>query len=325
MGVLLSDETKRTSRFGTATFTDVSDYECAFVGTRVKLTVTGGGDFEARLTRLHFRQLRVLCGCEKLPRIASISLPPSRIFLSFPTEDDAPLIWDGVELQPGDIVLHSRGERMQQRISGEGRWGLVSLPAMQLALCGKSLIGGKLTWPPIGQMIRPQPKTADWLLRLHSKACRLAESNDKSLSRPEAAQALEKEMIHALVDCLGTGHAPLNCKKRRRHADIMARFEDVLAAHSDHQLTLSELCSSIGVPERTLRLCCAEFLGMSPTRYLLLRRLNTARSALRHADPATASVAEIARSCQFSELGRFAVSYRTVFGEMPSTTLSRHC
>jgi transcriptional regulator GlxA family with amidase domain len=83
------------------------------------------------------------------------------------------------------------------------------------------------------------------------------------------------------------------------------------------------LCSAIGVPERTLRVCCTEFLGMSPTRYLLLRRLNMARSALRRADPATASVAEIARSCQFQEPGRFAVTYRTIFGEMPSSTLRR--
>jgi len=69
--------------------------------------------------------------------------------------------------------------------------------------------------------------------------------------------------------------------------------------------------------------CCTEFLGMSPTRYLLLRRLNIARSALRRADPATASVAEIARIHQFLELGRFAVTYRTVFGETPSSTLRR--
>jgi transcriptional regulator GlxA family with amidase domain len=48
-----------------------------------------------------------------------------------------------------------------------------------------------------------------------------------------------------------------------------------------------------------------------------------ARSALRRADPATASVAEIARSHQFSEPGRFAVTYRAIFGEMPSSTLRR--
>jgi transcriptional regulator GlxA family with amidase domain len=56
---------------------------------------------------------------------------------------------------------------------------------------------------------------------------------------------------------------------------------------------------------------------------VLLRRLQAVRIALRDADPATSSVAEIASGCGFTELGRFAGAYRTAFGESPSTTLRR--
>ena len=56
---------------------------------------------------------------------------------------------------------------------------------------------------------------------------------------------------------------------------------------------------------------------------MLLRRLKTVRLALRDADPGTTGVAEIAASYGFTELGRFAVVYRTEFGELPSTTLQR--
>ena len=83
------------------------------------------------------------------------------------------------------------------------------------------------------------------------------------------------------------------------------------------------LCAEIGVAERTLRMCCVESLGVSPTRYLLLQRLNRARAALRRADPSTTSVAEIARNNQFLDFGRFAMTYRTIFGELPSVTLQR--
>jgi AraC-like DNA-binding protein len=81
------------------------------------------------------------------------------------------------------------------------------------------------------------------------------------------------------------------------------------------------LPAAIGVSERTLRACCHEFLGMSACRYLLLRRLNRVRRELLHSDPATTRIADQARRHGFTELGRFAVVYRTVFGETPSSTL----
>jgi transcriptional regulator GlxA family with amidase domain len=54
----------------------------------------------------------------------------------------------------------------------------------------------------------------------------------------------------------------------------------------------------------------------------MLQRLNKARAALRRADPSMTNVAEVARNHQFLELGRFAVTYRTIFGESPSATQS---
>lgn len=41
----------------------------------------------------------------------------------------------------------------------------------------------------------------------------------------------------------------------------MNRFEEALAAHRGRPLHMPELCAAIDVSERTLRLCCAEFLG----------------------------------------------------------------
>jgi len=45
-------------------------------------------------------------------------------------------------------------------------------------------------------------------------------------------------------------------------------------------LPMPQLCALIGVTDRTLRSCCAEFLGISPSRYVLLRRLKRVRVAL---------------------------------------------
>src|SRR5258707_9944099 len=314
---------ERMAENGTATFANPDDYQAGIGGANFNLIVTGGGDFKARLTWLNLRRFHVFRGCENLPRIAFISLSPAQVFVSFPTSEGPPLTYGGLALRFGDVVFHSRGERMHQRTSGESQWGLISLPPEQLAACGKALTGLRIASPPVGRVLRPSRSDAVRLLRLYSRACRLAETRHKLFANPEVARALEQELLYALVNCLTADDADGNPKTRWHHADIMLRFEDALAAHSGPRLNIPALCSDIGVPERTLRVCCTEFLGVSPTRYFLLRRLNMARSALRRADPATASVAEIARTHQFHELGRFAVAYRTTFGETPSATLRR--
>src|SRR5712692_2371085 len=318
-----TNDTKRTAEDGTPTFANPDDYQAGIGDASVNLIVTGGGDFKARLTWLNLRRLRMLRGCENLPRIGFFSLSPARVFVSFPASAGPPFTYGGLGLQCGDVVFHSRGERMHQRTDGESQWGLISLPPEQLAACGKALTGLKITSPPVGLVLRPSRSAASGLLRLHSRACRLAETRHELIANPEVARALEQELLHALVNCLMADDANGNLKTGRHHADIMVRFEDASTTHRGPQLSMPALCAAIDVPERTLRVCCTEFLGMSPTRYLLLRRLNMARSALRRADPATASVAEIARTHQFLEPGRFAVTYRTVFGEMPSSTLRR--
>jgi AraC-like DNA-binding protein len=314
---------ERMAGSGTATFVNPDDYLAGIEDARVNLIVTGAGDFNARLTRLNLNRFRVLRASENLPRIAFFSLSPMQVFASFPTSEGPSLTYSGLGLQFGDVVFHGSGERTHQRTGGGSQWGVISLPPEQLAACAKALTGSKIIAPSVGRVLRPSRSAATHLLRLHSRACRLAETRHKLIANPEVARALEQELLHALVNCLTAEEADGNLKTRQHHADIMVRFEDALSAHRGPRLNMPALCSAVGVPERTLRVCCTEFLGMSPTRYLLLRRLNLARSALRRADPATASVAEIARSHQFSEPGRFAVTYRAIFGEMPSSTLRR--
>jgi AraC-like DNA-binding protein len=307
---------------GTSTFSNPDDYQAGIVGARVNLIVTGGGNFKASLTWLKLRHLRVLRGCENLPRIAYISLSPERVFVSFPT-GGSPSIWAGHQLRIGDIVFHSGGERTHHRTTGASKWGLLSLPPDQLVACGRALTGLEIPAPPAGRVLRPSRIASARLLQLHSKACRLAETRPEIIAHPEVTRALEQELLHALVHCLTADVVNENVEARRHHASLMVRFEDELARNAVRQPTMLELCATIGVPERTLRVCCTEILGISPHRYVVLRRLNMARSALRRADPVTASVAEIARAYQFLQPGRFAVTYRQVFGEMPSTTLRR--
>ncbi|MET3907804.1 AraC-like DNA-binding protein [Bradyrhizobium sp. S3.3.6] len=308
---------------GTATFASPDEYRAAIEAAKVDLFVTSGGDFKGRLTRLKLGGLHLLRGRENLPRIAFVALSPAHVHVSLPVSGRPGLIYCGIGLNPGDLIFHSLGERAHQRTAGEGDWCVISLAPEELAACSRTLTGKSIKAPSESCAIVPARGTARLLLSLLSKACRLAEAKQELIASPQVERSLEQELLNALVNCLSTESADRPLKWRRRHADIMVRFEEALAVRGETHLNLSELCATIDVPERTLRLCCAEFLGVSPGRYHLLRRLNRARSALRRANPSTASVSEIARGHQFTELGRFAVAYRVFFGETPSSTLRR--
>ena len=307
---------------GTSTFIDPDDYQASLRQARLDLLVTGRGAFKASLTWATLHHLDLLRGEEDLPRIGYVSLATALVFVGFAGRTDPPMVWGGVELQAEDIIVHGQGERFHQRTTGPCSWSLIGLVPEYLQRYGEALSGKALSPLAVARILRPAARDAARLRRLHAQACRLAETRPKVLAHPEVARAIEQGLIHALVTCLAA-KARDDGVARRRHTKVMVRFEEVLAERSNRQLYLPELCALIGVSERTLRSCCAEFLGISPSRYMLLRRLKAVRLALRDSDLATASVAEIAGGYGFTELGRFAGAYQTAFGESPSTTLRR--
>jgi AraC-like DNA-binding protein len=308
---------------GTRTFLDPDHYEASLRQAQIDAVMVPQGKFTARLTWAEMHHLQVLRCEEDAPRVAYLHLAPQLGFVTFPSHPGPLAVWRGAELQADTIMFHSRGERLHQSIPKSFVWNVIAVDPMQLEHYGRALSGKPLPSPPQGRMLQPSPRLAARLRRLHAQVCRLAETKSKILSHSEVARALEQELIQVLVSCLATAGARIEGFATRHHASIMVRFEEVLAEHLSQPPNVPGLCELVGVSDRTFRSCCAEFLGMSPTRYVLLRRLREVRSALREADPDTANVAEVARRFGFAELGRFAGTYRATFGETPSTTLQR--
>jgi len=158
------------------------------------------------------------------------------------------------------------------------------------------------------------------LLNLQEAAGRLAAAAPDILEHPEVSRAMEQELVHVMVRCLeDLAIGPKSYSHQR--GSVMRRFEHFLEEHPDSAVYMPEICAAIGVSGRTLRDQCGEHLGMSPHKYLWLRRMNLARKALALADPTATTVTTIALDHGFGELGRFAVQYRALFGESPSATL----
>jgi AraC-like DNA-binding protein len=304
-------------------FSDADEYAAAIRNTTAELTVTGRGHFRAKLIRIDLHHLWMQRFSETLPRIVHSAMAVERASITFRTRPGPSLLWSGVELQPINITRHSEGESSHQLSSGSACFGAMSLPVEKMVSVGAVIAGCDLTPPRDPLLITAQPAAMAKLQRLHAAAGQLAEDAPAVIVHPEAARGLEQALIEALVGCLGQGEVREDSVAQRQHELIMRRFRRVVEESPDQPLYIPEICAAIRVAGRTLRVCCHEHLGMGPKRYLLLRRMNLARRALREAAPDAAAVTEIATRYGFWQLGRFAVEYRSLFEEMPSATLHR--
>lgn len=89
------------------------------------------------------------------------------------------------------------------------------------------------------------------------------------------------------------------------------------------KIRLRDLASAAGVSSRTLGYQFLRAYGLTPMAVVKAKRLAKAHQLLLNANPATTTVASIARSCGFSHMGQFSQDYKRANGETPSTTLSR--
>jgi AraC-like DNA-binding protein len=188
----------------------------------------------------------------------------------------------------------------------------------------RALLGHDLVAPAEPRILRPAPAALSRLKRLHRTVGDLAETAAETLQHPQVALAIEDALVRAMVACPAFGgESVAERSSQRRALTIMRRFEQFVEARENEPIYLTDLCTHLGVPGRTLRRIFLEHLGMSPRRYLWLRRMHLVRRELSLAVPPNTSVTEIANEFGFGELGRFAVEYRKLFGELPSATLRR--
>ena len=86
-------------------------------------------------------------------------------------------------------------------------------------------------------------------------------------------------------------------------------------------ICVNQICAHSATSLSKLERAFRHELNMSPTEYILARRLVAVNRELRGASSRGRQISQIAMDCGFNHLGRFSGAYRTHFGELPSETL----
>ena len=304
------------------TFADPTEYAMGIGPWPIDLIVTQPGDFRAKYVSIELHSLWLQRFSEVLARTSHVDAQGGRAVIGFLTQPGASVYRNGVEMEANGISRFPSNQGFYQHTSGPCSLGRISFPLDDLAALGAAVAGNDLMPPNDDLTVKAAPDAMSRLLRLHAVAEDLAENAPAVLTHPEPARGLEQALIEALMDCLAGAEACEDRSAVRHHATIMRKFQKVTEQHINQPLYVPQLCKEIGASARTLNACCHEHLGMSAKRYLLLRRMNLVRRALRESTRNDTTVTEVATRYGFWQFGRLAGEYKALFGESPVATLT---
>ncbi|WP_053382753.1 AraC family transcriptional regulator [Leucobacter celer] len=113
----------------------------------------------------------------------------------------------------------------------------------------------------------------------------------------------------------------LDSPPRRSSPAVVRRAQAFIEENVRQAITVPDIAAAVGASVRTLHRGFTEHLSVSPGAYLTRMRLEGAHHDLVRGTPETISVSDIATEWGFYNHGRFASSYRTRYGQLPSRTL----
>jgi AraC-like DNA-binding protein len=303
-------------------FQDPWEHQAFVRASTQKVLVTAPGKYRSALTRIDLHRLWMQRNDTSLPQITYVADTAGRCPIAFVADPQHQSPYrNGVELLPDVMIVSAMLGDHHFRMPGASQISSMSLAPVDLATASRALIGRELGAPTVTRHIHVPDCLMTRLRSLHEAACHLAAEAPDILAHPEVAKALEEQLVYTMVKCLTDSTSVEGKARLITRMPVMQRFERAIEEAEDQPLYMTELCGRIGVQERTLRNHCLEYLGMSPHRYLWLRRMALVRRTLDLANSTEKTVTMIANDYGFWELGRFSVAYKKLFGESPSTTL----
>lgn len=218
----------------------------------------------------------------------------------------------------GDMIVFPEGGELLIALPPQAQWLSVQVPRARLEAAGlvperwlhgaahrmAGVIGAGLmrTLAEVEPVLAPQDHPRDF--------------DDASVTL--AHEALLAALIDELArrDVTPGRRAALSPGERWR---VVRRAEAYLEARAEPSVRIDELCDAACTSLSRLERAFRDTFGVSPRRYLMLRRLAGVRRELLHGDP-RASITEVATRWGFFHLGRFSKDYREHFDELPSRT-----
>ncbi len=143
------------------------------------------------------------------------------------------------------------------------------------------------------------------------------------LQNPHIEKLVTDDFLPLLISKIPTKLTSKCFLKPSRRAKLIAQAEKEMVTHLETPLTLKQLAQNLESSSSALSYGFQDLFGVSPMRYLKVRRLNAVRQRLKASKPESCIIATLANQFGFYSPSHFTKDYKTMFGELPSQTLQK--
>lgn len=306
-------------------FTDPEALASAIPGVDFRATALRAGPFEASLTTCRLGNLVLQTGsCSPTAAIATAG--PATAVVQLPLANRDTLTLNGRPAGAWSIGLYGPGAELIRANRQASTHAALLMPAetAEELLC--PLHGGGMFAANSARMHTTDPASWDRVAAIATAAGSVMTAAPDTLADEPPRIGLRASLLNAVRAVLASGHKterPRRVQAWQSWRRIVIGIEAYLNAHAARPIYTEELCAELGISAASLGAAFHGTLGISPHRYLKLRRLSMVRSALRAADGAVPLVKTVALDHGFWHLGQFAHDYRMMYGETPSETVRR--
>ncbi|MGD9710932.1 MAG: AraC family transcriptional regulator [Thermomicrobiales bacterium] len=226
------------------------------------------------------------------------------------------------ELRPGHLCVLDPDARVRQ-VFGEGyKHFTVKISKSGL----ESVLTQELGFRPGELHFSSQPVplkgAAAAMAQLVRTICDNLDMGSSAFSHSRAAGAVEQTLQRLLLAAVPHNHTDLfNAPASTPAPYYVRRVESFIHEHACDPITLEQMIEVSGVSARSLHAGFRRFRDTTPMNYLKNCRLVLANRQLRAGAETGLSVTEVALTCGFTHLSKFARDYLERFGERPSATL----
>ena len=299
-------------RFVHTQFREFEDYEAGVQDADVQFTLPARIDNRWSLSELYVDGYHLQIGSEGSGNIAKGAAHDGTLIVFF-TLDGSRTIVNGEELG-NRLSLISPGADFSISYKSSHDWASLAIPLHHET--------DRI------RRARTNHVASNTLQSLRNFAARIDEMARAELSSNRSPN-LQVEIVKFLDSIRNelvwksAAEADINSDHSRSRSEVIDKAVSLIENSSTAFPSVHDVAQLSDVSERTLRTYFQQYFGVSPRKYIELRRLHLAKRILEQGEEHEFTVGQIAGHVGYWDFGRFASRYHKLFGEFPSVTLRR--